>query len=221
MLKAKPLRITCLCMLSFLLNEFSQTEQNQLMSTSQEQNVDWEKGRILRIYIGLLLLLLLLLHHHHHISMFSFTTTTTAFLFFCFTTTTTFLFFPPSDSIKDRKLPQLVQFVSMSQVVKNNRGFLQLLAFCPDHQRHFLFRTATPQQLHGLVQVLYNVLKECIRMPEENKLNVFSCRCSSKLSRNKCPLRNKKVNPCTRGWWFYSRPSGPCCYKGFWCYKYR
>ena len=44
----------------------SQTEQNQLMSTSQEQNVDWEKGRMLRIYIGLLLLLLLL-HHHHHI----------------------------------------------------------------------------------------------------------------------------------------------------------
>ena len=114
--------ITCLCMLSFLLNDFSQTEQNQLMPASQEQSVDREKGRMLRIYIGLLLVLP------------SFTTTT--FLLFSFSTITTFLyflppprfycflppppppnfyFFPSSHSIKDRKLPQLVQF-----------GFLQL-----------------------------------------------------------------------------------------------
>ena len=46
------LDITCLCILSFLLKNFSQTEQNQLMSTPQEQNVDWERGRMLRIYIG-------------------------------------------------------------------------------------------------------------------------------------------------------------------------
>ena len=46
------LDITCLCILSFLLKDFSQTEQNQLMSTPQEQNVDWERGRMLRIYIG-------------------------------------------------------------------------------------------------------------------------------------------------------------------------
>ena len=45
------LAITCLCMLSFQLDDFSQTEQNQLMSTSQEQSVDREKGRMLRIYI--------------------------------------------------------------------------------------------------------------------------------------------------------------------------
>ena len=47
------LEITCLCMLSFLLNDFSQTEENQLMSTPQEQNVDWERGRMLRIDIVL------------------------------------------------------------------------------------------------------------------------------------------------------------------------
>ena len=46
------LDITCLCILSFLLKDFSQTEQSQLMSTPQEQNVDWERGRMLRIYIG-------------------------------------------------------------------------------------------------------------------------------------------------------------------------
>ena len=42
----------------------------------------------------------------------------------------------------------------MSQVVKNNRGFLQFLAVCPAHQRQFLLRTVSPQQLHPLVQVL-------------------------------------------------------------------
>ena len=57
----------------------------------------------------------------------------------------------------------------MSQVVKNNRGFLQLLAHCPTHQCEFLSRTATPHQVHTLVQVLYNVLKEYIPFPEENR----------------------------------------------------
>ena len=40
-------------MLSFLLNDFSQTEQNQLMSTPQEQYVDSENGSIMRIDIVL------------------------------------------------------------------------------------------------------------------------------------------------------------------------
>ena len=57
----------------------------------------------------------------------------------------------------------------MSRVVKNNRGFLQLLAHCPIHQCEFLLRTATPQQVHALVQVLYNVLKQHIPFPEENR----------------------------------------------------
>ena len=56
----------------------------------------------------------------------------------------------------------------MSRVVNNNRGFLQLLAHSPDHQRQFLLKTATPQQLHALVQVLYNILKGHIPMSKEN-----------------------------------------------------
>ena len=55
----------------------------------------------------------------------------------------------------------------MSRVVKNNRGFLQLLADFPKHQRQFLLRTATPQQIHALMQVLYNALKQYIPVPEE------------------------------------------------------
>ena len=60
--------------------------------------------------------------------------------------------FPPRDSIKDYQLPFLVHFVAMSRVVNNNHGFLQLLADCPAYQRQFLLKTATPQQLHALVQ---------------------------------------------------------------------
>ena len=73
------------------------------------------------------------------------------------------------NSLKNCKPVSLVQSAIMSQVVKNNRGFLQLLAHCPTHQCEFLLRTATPQQVHALVQVLYNVLKEYIPFPEENR----------------------------------------------------
>ena len=52
----------------------------------------------------------------------------------------------------------------MSRVVKNNRGFLQLLAHCPTHQCEFLLRTATPQQLK-----FTHVLKGYIPFPEENR----------------------------------------------------
>ena len=82
---------------------------------------------------------------------------------------TRFIFFSPRDSIKDCQLPSLVHFEAMSRVVNNNRGFLQLLVDCPSYQRQFLFETATPQQLHALVQVLYNILMLHIPIPEENK----------------------------------------------------
>ena len=76
----------------------------------------------------------------------------------------------------------------MSQVVKNNRGFLQFLVVCPAHQRQFLLRTASPQQLHALVQVLYNVLKEYILIPEENKRNVLLVN----LAETNVPYKTKK-----------------------------
>ena len=78
-------------------------------------------------------------------------------------------FFSPRYSIKDCQLLSLVHFVAISRVLNSNRGFLQLLADCPVHQRQFLLKTATPQQLHGLVQVLYNILEGHITIPEENK----------------------------------------------------
>ena len=57
----------------------------------------------------------------------------------------------------------------MSRAVNKNRGFLQLLADCPAYQRQFLLKTATPQQLRALVQVLYNILMGHIPIPEDNK----------------------------------------------------
>ena len=76
-----------------------------------------------------------------------------------------FYCFPPPPHF----YPSLVHLVAMSRVVNNNRGFLQLLADCPAYQRQFLLKTATPQQLHALVQVLYNVLMGHIPISEENK----------------------------------------------------
>ena len=48
-------------------------------------------------------------------------------------------------------------FTTMSRVVKNNLPFLHLLTCCPEHQRQFRLETATPEQIHALVQILFNV----------------------------------------------------------------
>ena len=158
-------------MLSFQVKDFTQTEQNQLMSTPQEQYVDLERGRMLSIYMGF-----------QAIKFHCFPPSPPPPHFYCFapppppppnfyrfpsnTTTTCLLFslhhhhhhhhisivFPPRDSIKDCPLPSLVHLVAMSRVVNNNRGFLQLIAGCPAYQRQFLLKTVTPQQLHALFQ---------------------------------------------------------------------
>ena len=78
--------------------------------------------------------------------------------------------------------------MSQSQVVKNNSGFLQFLAVCSAHQRQFLLRTASPEQLHVLVQVLYNILMEYILIPEENKRNVLLVN----LAETNVPYKTKK-----------------------------
>ena len=58
--------------------------------------------------------------------------------------------------------------------VKKNRTIFQLLAVCPAHQRQFLSRTATLQQMPASVKVLYNVLKEYTPIPKENKRKLLS-----------------------------------------------
>ena len=88
----------------------------------------------------------------------------------------------------------------MSRVVNNNRGFPQLLAHCPDHQRQFLLKTATPQQLHALVLVLYNILKGHIPISEENKRILLPYKDALlNLARSNVPYKIKEASPCTRG----------------------
>ena len=127
--------------------------------------------------------------------------------FYCFpsssssSTSSFLLFFLPPDSIKDHQLPFLVHFVAMSRVVNNNRGFLQLLADCPAYQRQFLLKTATPQQLHALVQVLYNIIMGHIPIPEENKRILLPYKDALlNLASPNFPYKSKKrVQASTRG----------------------
>ena len=81
----------------------------------------------------------------------------------------------------------------MSRVVNNNRGFLQLLADCPSYQRQFLLKTAIPQQLHAVVQVLYNILMGHIPIPEENKRILLPYKDALlNLARPNVPYKTKK-----------------------------
>ena len=81
----------------------------------------------------------------------------------------------------------------MSRVVNNNRGFLDLLGDCPAYQRQFLLKTDTPQQLHALVQVLYNILMGHIPISEENKRILLPHKDALRnLARPNVPYKTKK-----------------------------
>ena len=154
---------------------------------------------MLRIYIGFQAIKsIVFLHHHHHRHHISIVSLhhhhiSVVFLhhhhssivfpppppqpphiycFLFFAHSFHFFFLHHRDSLKYCQLPSLVHFVAMSRVVNNNRGFLHLSADCPD-QRQVPLKTATPQQLHVLVQVLYNILMEHIPIPQ--KISGYCC----------------------------------------------
>ena len=125
------------------------------------------------------IVLLFLHYHHHHISI---------------------VFPPPSPphfhcfiTINVSNSFALPHSTGMSRVVNNNRGFLRLLAHCPAYQRQFLLKTATPQQLHALVQVLYNILKGHIPISEENERILLPYQDALlNLARSNVPYKTKK-----------------------------
>ena len=57
----------------------------------------------------------------------------------------------------------------MSQVVKKNRSYLQLLVYCPHHQRKLLLETATPAQVHAIVQAAHNLCRGHIPLSNREK----------------------------------------------------
>ena len=61
----------------------------------------------------------------------------------------------------------------MSRVIKNNLGFLHALSSCPQHQRQYLLDTATPEQVHALVQVTHNVLHCYVPSTDQDKTNLW------------------------------------------------
>lgn len=95
--------------------------------------------------------------------------------------------------IKGCNLLQLPHSMIMIRVVRNNQGFLQLLADCPSHQCQFLLKTATLQQMHELVQILYNVLTKNIPVSEEDKRKLMSYKDALfKLAQKHVPFETKK-----------------------------
>ena len=78
----------------------------------------------------------------------------------------------------------------MSQVVKNNRGFLHLLAVFQLISDSFSYG----QPVHNnLVQVLSNILKKYFLIPEENKRNVLSYKDALvNLTESNFPYKTKK-----------------------------
>ena len=60
----------------------------------------------------------------------------------------------------------------MSRVVNNNLPFFHLLTCCPEHQRQFLLETTTPEQIHALVQIIFNIRHGNIPVSKEVKRNL-------------------------------------------------
>ena len=52
---------------------------------------------------------------------------------------------------------QMIEAGKDNRVVKKNLPYLHLLTCCPEHQRQFLLERATPEQIHALVQILFNM----------------------------------------------------------------
>ena len=57
----------------------------------------------------------------------------------------------------------------MSRVVKNNQSYLQCLINSPSHQRQVLLETATPEQVHAIVQAAHNICRGSVPLTNQEK----------------------------------------------------
>ena len=63
----------------------------------------------------------------------------------------------------------LDHLMKMSRVVKNNQRYLQLLIKCPCIQRKYLLETASPEQVHAIVQAAHNMCRGYIPLTIQEK----------------------------------------------------
>ena len=82
----------------------------------------------------------------------------------------------------------------MSELLRRNHGFLHLLNNTPSfHQKKNILMSATPEQVHALCEVCYNVLTGCIPSTEAQraklrpyKENLYD------LAESRVPFKQKK-----------------------------
>lgn len=66
--------------------------------------------------------------------------------------------------------------------------------FSPEHQRPFLHETGSPQQIHALVQIIFNLLTDNLPISEEDTRKVITYKDSLvKLAEPSIPYRKKKL----------------------------
>jgi len=81
----------------------------------------------------------------------------------------------------------------MSRLITDNFGYLQLLADCAEHQRQFLLSSASPQQVHTLCEVCYNLLRGAVPLSEMEKQELkHHANFIRDLSNTSVPFKTKK-----------------------------
>lgn len=66
--------------------------------------------------------------------------------------------------------------------------------FSPEHQRPFLHETGSPQQIHTLVQIIFNLLTDNLPISEEDTRKVITYKDALvKLAEPSIPYRKKKL----------------------------
>ena len=88
----------------------------------------------------------------------------------------------------------------MSQLLRDNFGYLHLLVHCPESQRKVLLTTATPEQVHVMCEVCHNLLKGNIPISQRQKERLEPHKDDIRvLARASIPFKTKKKLLVQRG----------------------
>ena len=88
----------------------------------------------------------------------------------------------------------------MSRLLQNNLGYLNLLAHSSPEQRDYLLATATPEQVHTLCEVCYNIGRGVLPVSNERWKRLKDLRGDiRRLSNSNVPFITKKQIIAQRG----------------------